>query len=194
MKKILLISLILMLMNACYARQQQALRDDAFTPLTFNSDEKVAVMLTDDGSHTFVYKTFSADKSRKPTEKTKVYLGSGIVVANKTQAALLGVFSQVQLLSTKNKEQAISLCKQQNVKFLVVPTILHWEDRNTPYSGSADKIEVKIDVFDIMRNKTVNSIVFQAHNEWATLTDQPPEDLLDGEFNKAIADMFSAGK
>ena len=86
------------------------------------------------------------------------------------------------------------LSKQQNVKYLVVPTILHWEDNNTPWTGISDKIEVKIEVFDITLDKMVNSIIFKANNEWATLTDKPPEDLLNGEFNKAIVNMFVSVK
>lgn len=194
-RKIIIIVSILMLINGCYARMQQTLRDDRLKPINFNNDEKIAVMLTDDGSHTFVYGV-SDDKANmtSQTEKTEFYLGSGIIVATKVQAALLGLFSQVEKFNTKNKEKAILLCKQQNVKFLVVPTILHWEDRNSPWSGIADKIEVKIELFDMTLDKMVNSIIFKANTEWATLTDKPPEDLLNGEFNKAIVDMFGSVK
>ena len=189
--KIIIIVSILVLINGCYPRMHQTLRDDHFKSINFNNDEKIAVMLTDDGSHTFVYGVSDVEANMTPqTEKTEFYLGSGIIVANKVQASLLNLFSQVEKLNTKNKEKAILLCKQQNVKFLVVPTILHWEDRNTPWSGISDKIEVKIEVFDMILDKMVNSIIFKANNEWATLTDKPPEDLLNGEFNKAIVDMF----
>jgi len=46
----------------------------------------------------------------------------------------------------------------------------------------------------MITDKIVNSINFVANCEWATLTDKPPEDLLDGEFNKAIVDMFGSVK
>ncbi len=197
MRKIILVISILMFASGCYARMQKTLRDDSLNPITFNHSEKIAVMLTDDGSHTFIYHDDVGNmtsRTAKTTEKTKVYLGSGIVVANKVQAALLGLFSQVERFNTKDREHAILLCKEQDIQFLVVPTILHWEDRNTPWSGRADKVEVKIEVVDITLNKTVNSIIFKAHNEWATLTDKPPEDLLNGEFNKAVVDMFLVGR
>lgn len=187
-RNVVIIISILMLISGCYSRMHQILRDDDFKPINYNKDESIAVMLTDDGSHTFIY----TDDKNSTTQHTKneFYLGSGIIVATKVQAALLGIFSRVETLNTKNKEKAIILCKQQKINLLVVPTILHWEDRNTPWSGVADKIEVKIEVFNVTLDRAVNSIIFKANNEWATLTDKPPEDLLNGEFNKAIADMF----
>ena len=105
MRKIILIISLLMFINGCYARTQTALRDDQFDPITSSNAEKVAVMLTDDGSYTSFYRDDRGVKTSQPKE-TEVYLGSGVVVATKVQASLLGLFSQVEMLNTKNKEQA----------------------------------------------------------------------------------------
>jgi len=193
--KLLILVLLFFSITGCYARMQETLRDDHFKPIKFNTDEKVAVMLSGDGVYKFSDDFSDENSSLKAlADNTKLYLGSGIAVANKVQAALLSIFSEVEMFNTKNKEKAIHLSKRQKVKYLVVPAILHWEDRNTPWSGVADKIEVKIEVFDMKTDKMVNNIIFKANNEWATLSDKPPEDLLDNEFNKAIIDMFSREK
>ena len=179
-------------LSGCYVRTQEIIKDNRFQSPSFHNDEIITVMITDDGKYTFRYDTYDNFKGESKNENIqKLYLGSGITVAHKVQAALLSIFSHVELLNTKNREKAILLSKEQNARFLIIPSILHWEDRNTPWSGIADKIEIKIEIMDIATEKVVNSIIFRAHNEWATLTDQPPEDLLNGKFNEAIISLFN---
>jgi hypothetical protein len=44
-------------------------------------------------------------------------------------------------------------------KYLVYPTILHWEDRTTEWSALPDRVEVKIDLNETATVKLLDSIV-----------------------------------
>jgi hypothetical protein len=74
--------------------------------------------------------------------------------------------------------------------YLVVPEILHWEDRATEWSGIPDRMEVKITVWDVQRNAVVSSGVLSGKSKWATLGGDHPQDLLPEPVNGFVATLY----
>jgi len=64
------------------------------------------------------------------------------------------------------------------VDYFVVPEILHWEDRNTEWSGKKDVIEIKITVVDAASGSALASSVISGKSKWATFGGDHPQDLL----------------
>jgi hypothetical protein len=65
-----------------------------------------------------------------------------------------------------------------NYSYFVIPEILHWEDRNTEWSGKPDRVDIKLVVVDARSNVEVASMVFSRKSQLATKGDSYPQDLL----------------
>jgi len=188
---VLIISLLLITIVAC-SKNKEIIWDDRFHPIRVNGTEKIGVMLTHDGIYN--YSPYILPRKNKVAPRPKLYLGSGEIVARKTQAALLNIFNQAEILDTTDKTTAILLCRKNNIDFLVLPTIMYWVDLDTPQTGRSDKVKIKIEVLDVKNNSLLNSMVFRAHNDWDDTTQQPPEYLLSDWFSHGVKGMFYKSK
>lgn len=72
----------------------------------------------------------------------------------------------------------IEAARARNASFLIFPTILHWEDRATEWSGKPDKVEVKIDVVDARTGITFDTALITGTSGLATFGGDHPQDLL----------------
>lgn len=75
-------------------------------------------------------------------------------------------------------EEAKAEAKRQNAEILIYPTIIHWEDRNTMWSGIRDKIRINVIVYSLVDNKTLDKTSLYATNAWATFIQARPENRL----------------
>ena len=91
---------------------------------------------------------------------------------------------------TEPSEAAITRAAQGRVAYLIDPTILHWEDRNTEWSGRPDRISVKLAVFDVTTRQTLDSVVIDGTSKWATLGGDHPQDLLPGPIGSFVAQLY----
>ena len=73
---------------------------------------------------------------------------------------------------------ALSVAKEKGAMYVVVPEMLHYEDRNTPWSGRLDQITVKISVFLVEDGSMVQSSMITANNQVATFVDNRPMVLI----------------
>ncbi len=109
--------------------------------------------------------------------ETKTYSGSG----NMTAAAVNAAFARYSdKVSVSADCQDIECLKNQSasVDYYVVPEILHWEDRNTEWSGKKDKLEIKLSVFDAADGTTLATTIISGKSKWATFGGDHPQDLL----------------
>ena len=65
-----------------------------------------------------------------------VYAGSGKLVAAKIKEATFGKVQNSEIVETVKPEEAITYCKDRDIRFLVRPSILHWEDRAIMFEHS----------------------------------------------------------
>lgn len=77
-----------------------------------------------------------------------------------------------------------------SVGYLVVPQILHWEDRNTEWSGKPDRIEIKIIVTDAQSRQTLASVVISGKSKWATFGGDHPQDLLPEPVGQFVQSLY----
>jgi hypothetical protein len=62
--------------------------------------------------------------------------------------------------------------------YLIVPEILHWEDRATEWSGRPDRLEVRITTFDAATSQAMCSTILRGKSSFWTLGGDQPQDLL----------------
>lgn len=82
-------------------------------------------------------------------------------------------------------DKAIYAAKSKGAKYVVIPEILHYEDRNTVWSGRRDHITVKVTVYLVENGSVAQSSMITANNQWVTLVNNRPMVLL----NKPLAEM-----
>ena len=87
---------------------------------------------------------------------------------------------------TQGKAESLSNAKQQGFDVLIYPTILHWEDRATEWSGIRDKAKIKLELIDTDTETTVDSTLFDLVGTWWTLGGLHPQDMV----NEAVEEYF----
>jgi hypothetical protein len=107
------------------------------------------------------------------------YRGSGAMTASAAVTALARHIDKVEQAQTpEDTTQALASAKQHGFTHVFEPTILHWEDRATEWSGIPDKITIKFNVYDVQTGQSVASTITRASSKWGTLGGDHPQDLL----------------
>ena len=75
--------------------------------------------------------------------------------------------------------------------YLIVPTVVHWEDRATEWSGRSDRIEIEIRTVDAPSGETLALGSVQGKSKWATFGGDVPEELLAAPLNAYAGWLFS---
>lgn len=75
-------------------------------------------------------------------------------------------------------EEAKAEAKRQNAEILIYPGIVHWEDRNTMWSGIRDKVRINVIVYSLREGRTLDKTSLYATNAWATFIQARPENRL----------------
>ena len=108
----------------------------------------------------------------------KQYAASGQQTAAVVRAAFARFSDHVAVSAVCADLACLQAEGRPGVAYYVVAEILHWEDRNTEWSGISDRVEVKIVVSDARSNREVASVVIAGKSRWATLGGDHPQDLL----------------
>lgn len=114
-----------------------------------------------------------------------VYTGTGDEFASLVMVEFAKYATGYEILPHMPLTNAISAAKEKDAKYVVTPEILHYEDRNTPWSGRLDQITVKVTVYLVDDGSMVQSSMVTANNQWATLVNNRPMVLI----NKPLAEM-----
>ena len=110
--------------------------------------------------------------------ESRQYPNSGEMTAIAVAAAF-APFSTSTKVSAECRDLACleRMSDASDYHYLVVPEILHWEDRATEWSGKPDRIEVRVTIFD-SREAPMASTVIAGKSKWATFGGDHPQDLL----------------
>ncbi len=79
-----------------------------------------------------------------------------------------------------------------NAHYLVYPTIMRWEDRSTEYSGRRDKIEIRLELWNIPEDRLMDIRLIQGTSRWLTDGGDRPQDLIAEPFAKYATSFFTA--
>lgn len=120
---------------------------------------------------------------------TTVYHGSGQETASALQAAFVRYSEKVSISNNCGDVECLSKATTTE-GYLVVPQILHWEDRATEWSGKRDKLEVKISVYKASNLTLINSTILNGESKLATWGGDHPQDLLAEPINSYVSQLY----
>jgi hypothetical protein len=120
----------------------------------------------------------------------RVYAASGQQTALAVQAAFARYSDQVAVSSRCADLACLQREGGQSAAYFVVPEILHWEDRNTEWSGIPDRVEIKIVVLDASTRNVIASVVIGGKSKWATFGGDHPQDLLPEPIQKYLESLY----
>ncbi len=122
---------------------------------------------------------------------SRTYVGSGL---NSSQIMLAAFAKRSQRVEVGSAHQelteALKYAKLNNFSYLIYPTILHWEDRATEWSGIPDKVEIRVDVTASTRGNIIDSAIIKGKSGIATFGGDHPQDLLPKPVEEYVASLY----
>jgi Domain of unknown function (DUF4823) len=119
------------------------------------------------------------------------YAGSGEMTTQEVVAALSLYTSRVSSArATEPLEESLSAAREESALYLLRPTILHWEDRATEWTGVPDRMSVRLDLVDVATSETVDSKIISGKSRWATFGGDHPQDLLPESLAQYASGLF----
>jgi hypothetical protein len=120
------------------------------------------------------------------------YPGSGISLSNATRNAVLLHLKQVKKAThVEGINEALSHAEEMGFTYVFEPTILHWEDRATEWSGKLDRIKIRLAVWNVKSGEVISFTVLSASSKWATFGGDHPQDLLPGTITPYVNKLFN---
>ncbi len=119
------------------------------------------------------------------------YVNSGQMTRDAlfNELSILGVKAE-KADETLSKDDSLLNAKQQGYNILIYPTILHWEDRATEWSGLRDRAKIKLELIDTNTESTVDSTVFDLVGTWWTFGGLHPQDMVDEAVKEYFKEIF----
>lgn len=152
------------------------------TRLERNSDQ--TVRLQSEGT---VYVSLSADGRYGDI----VYNGSGLAVNQAIAAAFMHFADKVeQATKTETQAEALESAQKISATYAAFPSILHWEDRSTEWSGISDKIEIRMRILDVKDGSLIDKAIITGKSSWWTLGGDHPQDMLDKPINQYVTQLY----
>ena len=158
----LAVTICIVLSMSCAAKYE-AIRSGAFPEHPrLPGDASFVVVVSDDGS-------FAG----------KLYGGSGKATTMEIVRALSTCSSRVEAMPTPGTlDEGVEHTKALGLTHYVHPTIQHWEDRATEWSGKRDKISILLQVVDVGSGEMIDSMTLNAKSKSATFGGDHPQELL----------------
>ncbi|WP_417760668.1 DUF4823 domain-containing protein [Shewanella sp.] len=154
---------------------------------SINITQNMAAKKTVIPESTTVYIALPRDGSYGNTN----YSGSGKTVASIIRAAFLKHLVDVDVgRDYQSYKQALASSASQPVDLLVYPSILHWEDRATEWSGIPDKASIKIVIYSLSDESVISSVTIDGTSGLATFGGDHPQDLLPEPVGTYVDSLF----
>jgi len=170
--KWLVIIVVASLLGACADTHQLIRQDAAGVKLT--QTDTVFVAVPEDGS-------YGADTYRGSGQNAAQIIFSAF--AKHTRSAKVG-------RAVQSFDEALASTRQAGTKYLVYPTILHWEDRATEWSAIPDKVEIKIEVVEASTGDVVAAGIINGKSGIATFGGDHPQDLLPKPTKEFVSSLY----
>lgn len=122
--------------------------------------------------------------------KDTQYHNSGRMTANEVRAAFSKESSRVDLVTNCHGDNCLSNIDIGKYGYYVKPEILHWEDRNTEWSGIPDSIEIQLIIFDAVTKKELANASFSGRSKWGTFGGDHPQELLQEPTNNYVKSLY----
>jgi len=123
------------------------------------------------------------------------YVNSGEMTRDAlfNELSILGINAEKEdeILS---KNDSLLSAKQKGYDILIYPTILHWEDRATEWSGLRDRAKIKLELIDTNTEATVDNTNFDLVGTWWTFGGLHPQDMVDEAVKEYFQKIFNLDK
>ena len=117
----------------------------------------------------------------------KPYPGSGKMTSLIIKSSLSESSRKVAMgRKVENFELALNSTRAGGYDYLVIPKILHWEDRATEWNFMRDKVKIKIEFVDAFSGNVESSAIIEGKSGIATLGGDHPQDLLPEPINEYL--------
>ena len=156
MRKFLFI-LVAVVFCGCTSTYKYDLDDN--TP-SLEQNKSIAIAVSDDGSY-----------------GSDVYTGSGRTLSNEIKLALKPYANRATILRNMSVLDDFSDEEIEKYDYIVIPEIIHWEDRATAWSGIPDKVEISVEIYNSQR-ELLKSAILQGKSASMTLSTNDPSELL----------------
>jgi hypothetical protein len=167
-------SLIAGVLSAGCADTYRMVRSEAPSNVRLMPSDTVFIAVPEDGM-------YGADTYRGSGQTTAQIIYSTFV--KRIRTAKVG-------RSIQSFDEALDFAKKNNHKYLVYPTILHWEDRATEWSAIPDKVEVKIEVIDVASGNRIEAAIVKGKSGLATFGGDHPQDLLPEPVEEFVSSLY----
>jgi hypothetical protein len=110
---------------------------------------------------------------------TRTYGGSGQSVAQAVAAAFSSAAASVHIAERQmTQAESLKSAKSQNVGYVAVPVIAHWEHRNTAWSGLPSRMAIRLTIFDAETGAQLASESIEGRSAIMTPASTSPQSLL----------------
>lgn len=122
---------------------------------------------------------------------SRTYGGSGIRVVSIVAGAFSEHARRVESgNSIEDELKALANARAKSSSILVVPTILHWEHRNTAWSGKPNRSSIKIHLIDVSSGETLDAVVIEGTSTTMTFGGDTPEGLLPAPVRSYVRGLY----
>lgn len=170
MKKILFGILLVIIFVSCTSTYKYDFNNPSEEILEINKN--IAITVSEDGAY-----------------GNDVYTGSGRKVSNTIRIELKKYTTNIEILKDKVSLKDLSDQESYGYDYIIVPEIIHWEDRATAWSGIPDKVEISIEIFDENRN-LLKSAILSGKSSTMTLSANDPSELLEKPIEEFLKSVF----
>lgn len=173
MKKNIILACSIFLVSGC-ADSVNVKQDQSYGTFFIEKNTSIYVSLPSDGQY-----------------GAKSYYGSGLMVSNLIRSAFLRHVVDVAVAPKKESfSEALDSANKSGRDLVAYPTILHWEDRATEWSGIPDKADIKLVIADAKSGQIQSSVMIQGKSGIATFGGDHPQDLLPEPINQYVDELF----
>lgn len=117
--------------------------------------------------------------------------GSGLTLSQIIQSSVSKRARRVEIGSVHQSfDDALLYARTKSFKYLIYPTILHWEDHATEWNGVPDKVEVKIEIVESANDSVIDTALISGKSGLATFGGDKPQDLLPIPIEEFISNLF----
>lgn len=120
----------------------------------------------------------------------KQYTGSGLKTATALQAAFANYTPKTSVVSDCAELDCLK-ARAADARYLIVPRIVHWEDRATQWSGKPDRVNVQVSVYERGGDREINAAMLSTETGGVfAFTDEAPETLLEGAIKPYVQSLY----
>jgi hypothetical protein len=168
-----LFSLLLLLLLIGCSDTHQLVRFEGSGP-TVSKDATAYIVLPKDGIYGSI-----------------IYQGSGMTVAQAVEKAFTPYLREIKIASRREPlKTALSSAHTLGFDYVIEPEIVHWEDRNTGWSGRPDVASIKLSIVDVASGMVIDSAELGGTSKVMSWSLEHPEDLLPKPLADYAANLF----